>query len=125
MMLIECPYCGPRDETEFGYGGQAHVAYPEDPYALSDEEWARFLFYRDNPKGAYAERWLHSAGCRKWFNAIRDTRTYEISHVYRVGEPRPDVVAGDRSASITAAASPERVPSRTPASSTSRQEPPA
>ena len=125
MMLIRCPFCGPRDETEFGYGGQAHVAYPEDPYALSDEEWARFLFYRENPKGAYAERWLHSAGCRKWFNAIRDTRTYEISHVYRVGEPRPDVGAGDRSASLTAAASPERVPSSTPASSTSRQEPPA
>jgi sarcosine oxidase subunit delta len=125
MMLIECPYCGPRDETEFGYGGQAHVAYPEDPYALSDEEWARFLFYRENPKGAYAERWLHSAGCRKWFNAIRDTRTYEVSHVYRVGEPRPDVGAGARNASLTAAASPERAAASTPASSTSRQEPPA
>ena len=125
MMLIECPYCGPRDETEFGYGGQAHVAYPENPYALSDEEWARFLFYRENPKGAYAERWLHSAGCRKWFNAIRDTRTYEISHVYRVGQPRPDVAIGDRNASLTAAASPERVAVGTPASSTNRQEPPA
>ena len=29
MMLIACPNCGPRDETEFHYGGQAHVAYPE------------------------------------------------------------------------------------------------
>ena len=50
MMLIDCPYCGPRNETEFGYGGEAHVAYPEDPYALSDREWGEFLFYRDTPK---------------------------------------------------------------------------
>jgi len=38
MQLIECPYCGPREETEFHYGGQAHVAYPDDPYALTDHE---------------------------------------------------------------------------------------
>ena len=25
MLLISCPNCGPRDETEFHYGGQAHV----------------------------------------------------------------------------------------------------
>lgn len=91
MMLIHCPECGPRDETEFGYGGQAHVAYPADPAALSDEEWARYLFYRDNPKGVFAERWVHSAGCRRWFNALRDTATYEFIAVYRSGTPRPDL----------------------------------
>jgi sarcosine oxidase, subunit delta len=94
MLIIDCPNCGPRSETEFGYGGQAHVAYPEDPHSLTDEEWAQYLFYRDNPKGSYAERWVHAAGCRKWFNAIRDTRTYEISHVYRQGDPRPDTSKG-------------------------------
>ena len=89
MILIECPNCGPRDETEFHYGGQAHVAYPENPDALNDEEWARYLFYRENPKGRYAERWSHTAGCRKWFNAIRDTATYRISAYYPVGSPGP------------------------------------
>lgn len=89
MLTIDCPFCGPRPETEFGYGGQAHVAYPEDPYALTDEEWAAFLFYRDNPKGDFAERWVHSAGCRKWFNAVRDTRSYRISATYRLTDPRP------------------------------------
>ena len=53
MMLIECPNCGPRNETEFAYGGQAHVAYPEDPNALNDKEWSRYLFYRENPKGIF------------------------------------------------------------------------
>jgi len=35
MLLIRCPWCGDRDEVEFSYGGQAGVAYPSDPSALS------------------------------------------------------------------------------------------
>ncbi|MFD5521331.1 sarcosine oxidase subunit delta family protein [Streptomyces sp. NPDC127066] len=89
MLLIPCPWCGPRDEAEFHYGGQAHVPYPEDPSALTDEEWARHLFFRDNPKGPFAERWSHAAGCRRWFNAVRDTATNEILAVYPPGEERP------------------------------------
>ncbi|MFI7400500.1 sarcosine oxidase subunit alpha family protein [Streptomyces sp. NPDC049541] len=92
MLLIPCPWCGPRDEAEFHYGGQAHVAYPQDPSALTDEEWAKYLFFRDNPKGPFAERWSHSAGCRRWFNAVRDTSTNEILAVYRAGEARPATV---------------------------------
>ena len=89
MQLIECPYCGPREEVEYHYGGQAHVAYPPEPASLSDAEWAEFLFFRDNPKGPFAERWLHSAGCRRWFNAVRDTATHQVLAVYRLDEPRP------------------------------------
>ncbi|MCW7941394.1 ferredoxin [Streptomyces hygroscopicus] len=89
MLLISCPWCGPRDEAEFHYGGQAHVPYPEDSAALTDEEWARYLFFRDNPKGPFAERWSHAAGCRRWFNAVRNTATNEILAVYRAGEERP------------------------------------
>ncbi|MFI1169819.1 sarcosine oxidase subunit delta family protein [Streptomyces sp. NPDC020801] len=92
MLLIPCPWCGPRDEAEFHYGGQAHVPYPENPAALTDEEWARYLFFRDNPKGPFAERWSHAAGCRRWFNAVRDTATNEILAVYRAGEERPETV---------------------------------
>jgi sarcosine oxidase subunit delta len=91
MFQIECPWCGLRDETEYKYGGQAHVAYPEDPSALSDEEWAEYLFFRDNPKGPFAERWVHTGGCRKWFNAVRDTRTYEVLAVYTNNDPRPEI----------------------------------
>jgi heterotetrameric sarcosine oxidase delta subunit len=92
MMLIPCPECGPRDENEFTYGGQAHVPYPADGGAsATDEEWAEYVFYRDSPKGLMAERWMHDAGCRRWFNAVRDTVTYRIEAVYRPGEPRPHV----------------------------------
>jgi heterotetrameric sarcosine oxidase delta subunit len=89
MMRIECPWCGPRDETEFHYGGEAHIARPEDPDALSDEAWADYLFMRANPKGRHLERWCHSHGCGRWFNAERDTVTHAIAAVYRMGERPP------------------------------------
>jgi sarcosine oxidase, subunit delta len=78
MLRIPCLWCGERDEIEFAYGGQAGIAYPADPDALSDEEWGEFLFVRDNPKGPFRERWVHLHGCRRWFELTRDTLTHEI-----------------------------------------------
>ena len=89
MLLIPCPWCGSREETEFLYGGQAGVTYPADPDALNDAEWADYLFMRDNPKGPFAERWMHTAGCRRWFNVVRDTSDDRILGAYRVGEEPP------------------------------------
>ncbi len=70
MQLIGCPWCGAREEAEFHYGGQAHVAYPANPAESSDVDWAQYVFFRANPKGPFAERWMHTAGCRRWFNAV-------------------------------------------------------
>ena len=73
MMVITCPYCGPRNETEYHYGGQAHVPFPAAEDELTDKDWAEYLFYRANTMGPYAERWMHAVGCRRWFNVVRDT----------------------------------------------------
>ncbi|HEX2256157.1 MAG TPA: sarcosine oxidase subunit delta [Afifellaceae bacterium] len=89
MLRIPCPWCGPRAEVEFRYGGQAHLARPADPDALSDAEWAEFLYMRDNPKGLLTERWVHAAGCRRWFNVLRHTVSHEILGAYKIGEPPP------------------------------------
>ena len=89
MLLITCPWCGPRDESEFSYGGEAHILRPADPDALSDQQWADYLFHRKNKKGLMQEQWNHSAGCRKWFHAERDTVTYKIISIYKVGEVPP------------------------------------
>ncbi|GAA0521305.1 sarcosine oxidase subunit delta [Saccharopolyspora subtropica] len=78
MLLIRCPWCGPRDETEFRYGGQAHVAHPDNPADLDDAAWAEYLFVRDNPLGSFPERWVHIHGCRRWFTVVRDTATNEM-----------------------------------------------
>lgn len=91
MLLITCPWCGPRDETEFHYGGEAHIARPENPENLSDAEWADYVFMRTNAKGPFAERWMHAAGCRRWFNVVRDTATDRPLATYRIGESRPEV----------------------------------
>ena len=94
MLLIQCPWCGARDEQEFGYGGEAHIARPERPERLSDEAWAAYLFMRTNPKGAHRERWVHQHGCRRWFNVVRDTSSHEILAVYEMGEKPPSPMAG-------------------------------
>jgi sarcosine oxidase, subunit delta len=90
MLSIACPWCGPRDEIEFAYGGEAHIALPLEPETLSDVDWAEFLFMRSNPKGRHRERWVHAHGCRRWFNVVRDTATERIFAVYPAGFPPPD-----------------------------------
>ncbi|WP_025898821.1 sarcosine oxidase subunit delta [Sneathiella glossodoripedis] len=90
MLHISCPWCGPRAETEFRYGGEAHIARPQKPDELDDQQWADFLFMRTNTKGAFAERWYHSHGCRQWFNVIRNTVSHQILAVYKTDEKRPD-----------------------------------
>ena len=93
MFVIKCPNCGERDLSEFSYGGEAHISRPEWRDDMSDAEWAEFVFMRTNPKGVFAERWNHAAGCRRWFNMLRNTATDDILAVYRMGEEPPEVTA--------------------------------
>ncbi len=94
MLRIPCPWCGVRDETEFRFGGEAHVERPG--LEVSDAEWADYLFNRENPKGLHYERWCHVYGCSQWFNVVRDTVTHEIHAVYEMGEAKPDIKMTDR-----------------------------
>lgn len=89
MLRIPCPWCGVRDETEFRFGGESRITRPGNPAEASDAEWADYLFYRENPKGIHYERWVHSYGCRQWFNIARDTVTHEITEVCKMGERLP------------------------------------
>ena len=90
MLLIRCPYCEmERPELEFRHAGEAHVARPADPETVSDEDWAKFLYFRANTKGLYAERWRHTHGCGRFFNCLRDTVSDKIQATYKAGEPRP------------------------------------
>ncbi|EKE76391.1 sarcosine oxidase subunit delta [Oceanibaculum indicum] len=91
MLTIPCPWCGDRDVHEFRYGGEAHLKRESRADTLSDAEWADFLFLRTNPKGDHAERWYHAHGCRRWFNAIRNTHTDTVLAVYKPGEKKPEV----------------------------------
>ena len=85
MLLITCPHCGPREESEFACGGEAHIARPLVENSITDAEFADYLFLRDNPKGMFLERWRHTAGCRRWFNVARDTVSHDIIEIYAMG----------------------------------------
>ena len=91
MLLIRCPYCEQdRPEVEFSYAHQAHKPRPEAAEGeLDDHNWARWVYYQKNIKGVAQERWNHAAGCRKFFNAVRDTVSSEILATYRSGETPP------------------------------------
>ncbi|WP_417420590.1 sarcosine oxidase subunit delta [Halomonas sp.] len=93
MFYIFCPYCKEhREEEEFHARGQAHLMRPADPDNTTDEEWGDYLFFRNNPRGIHHEMWVHSVGCRKFFNITRNTVTYEILETYPMGE-QPSITA--------------------------------
>ena len=92
MLLIHCPYCEEdRPEVEFRHAGEAHIARPTDIANISDEDFAQYFFYRDNPKGLTFERWRHIHGCARFFNAVRDTVSDKFVTTYKTGEPKPDL----------------------------------
>ena len=96
MLLIPCPFCGPRPELEFRHGGEAHVT--RDPSLPADADWGAFLYTRSNTRGVMAERWRHASGCGRFFNVLRDTVSDTILSSYKVGEPRPALSPGAEAA---------------------------
>lgn len=91
MLLIHCPYCEEkRPEVEFAYAGEAHIERPtsKEQAAMSDEDWSRYMFIRDNIRGDHAERWWHAHGCNMFFNAIRNTVTDKFTMTYKMGQKR-------------------------------------
>jgi methylglutamate dehydrogenase subunit B len=88
MLLIPCPWCGPRSQVEFTYGGDATVQRPA-PNA-PEADWYAYVYVRTNPAGPHAELWLHSAGCRQWLKLLRDTRTHDILAAVRPDEALPE-----------------------------------
>jgi len=79
MIRIPCPYCGERDHSEFSYGGDGSIVYPELDAPL--EQWVDAVFQRENIRGVQTESWQHVSGCRQWLLVERDTMTHEIHSV--------------------------------------------
>ena len=94
MLLIPCPWCGPRPEIEFRHAGAAHIPRPTGA-GITDQAWADFLYVRDNPRGRTHERWRHIHGCGAFFNAVRDTVNDRITFTYKPGETPPIEAATD------------------------------
>ena len=80
MILLECPNCGPRNATEYRYGGEVQAR--PTPEQSDQAQWGAYLYLRRNPIGFLREWWYHRAGCRSWFIAERHTKTHEINATY-------------------------------------------
>jgi len=77
MQLFPCPFCGPRDETEFHYGGDAGNVRP-DGAGQPASRWADYLYMRNNPKGPTREIWVHMT-CGEFFAMERDSVTHAVA----------------------------------------------
>ena len=71
MKILTCPVNGPRNITEFVWGGEVK---PMPDAAASDEAWTEYLFLETNLAGEIDEWWLH-APTNTWFIARRNTVT--------------------------------------------------
>jgi sarcosine oxidase subunit delta len=83
MKIMPCPLNGPRNISEFVWGGE--VKAMPDPTACSDDEWAEYVFLEDNPAGVVREWWCH-VPTSYWFIAERNTVTDEIVRTYPASE---------------------------------------
>jgi sarcosine oxidase subunit delta len=99
MIRINCPFCGERDHSEFGYGGDASIEYPA--LDASMDEWHDAIFLRENICGMQSETWHHVSGCRMWLIVERDTMTHQIKSVRPAHDANAavlaDLAAGDQS----------------------------
>lgn len=88
MQIFSCPFCGPRPEYEFHFGGDLGNARPEGFEAVTDREWADYLWFRNNPKGAAREVWMHLT-CGEMFSMTRDTVTMAAEPGETLAEGQP------------------------------------
>jgi heterotetrameric sarcosine oxidase delta subunit len=72
--FLTCPNCGPRDVSEFRFGGQILPVTAGDRVGNQ----AGFGTNSSNLPGPQRERWYHRFGCRRWIVAERDVRTNEV-----------------------------------------------
>lgn len=84
MIVLSCPWCGPRNVSEYHSLGE--VVDRPDPSTASRWEWRTYLYLRRNPAGRVRERWFHRAGCRRYFDADRDTRDNTVFATWRLGQ---------------------------------------
>lgn len=76
LILLPCPWCGPRDASEFGHVGE--LSSRPDPAVATPAEWRGYLYLRTNPCGWVKETWYHRMGCRRFIKIERHTETNEV-----------------------------------------------
>lgn len=76
MIMLRCPWCGPRNVDEFHHVGEAQAR--PDPGGVTIDEWRSYLYERRNTCGWAGERWLHRMGCGRFLTVERHTLSGEV-----------------------------------------------
>jgi len=79
MKVMNCPLNGPRNISEFTYGGE--FKQMPDPHTCSDAEWADYVFNSEDMLGVVREWWMHNPSSY-WFLAERHTGSDEILRTF-------------------------------------------
>ena len=77
MQIFTCPFCGPRDEREFHFAGEAGKSRPDTTAPVDAAAWASYLFTQRNDMGRAREVWRHLT-CHELFIMERDTVSMEV-----------------------------------------------
>ena len=82
MKILNCPLNGPRNISEFVWGGEVK---PMPDANVSDRDWAGYVFIENNKADMVREWWCH-VPTSYWFIAERNTVTDEIVRTYPASE---------------------------------------
>ncbi len=77
MQVFPCPFCGPRNETEFHFAAEAGKVRPDTTQQIGDADWATYLHAQRNEKGTVREVWMHMT-CAELFILERDSVTMDV-----------------------------------------------
>lgn len=77
MQQFTCPFCGPRDEREFHFAGEAGKVRPDTTQKISAADWTDYLFQTKNTLGHAKEMWMHTT-CAELFWMERHTTTMDV-----------------------------------------------
>jgi len=89
MKVMTCPLNGPRNISEFICFGE--LTEMPDPATVSDNDWAKHVWYSNGTAGVVREWWCH-VPTSYWFIAERNTVTDEILKTYAATEVFQDRV---------------------------------
>lgn len=82
MKILDCPLNGPRNISEFTYGGEYHPMPAND---VDSRTWAEYVFFHDNLAGLVVEWWCHNP-TSFWFLAQRNTVTDQVLRTFNVSD---------------------------------------
>jgi heterotetrameric sarcosine oxidase delta subunit len=88
MQIFPCPFCGPRDEREFHFAGEAGKTRPDTTQTVSAEDWAAYLYDQRNAKGPVREIWVHQP-CQEYFILERDSVTMQVTGHQQLRKDQP------------------------------------